>query len=164
MLGKGETRRVKDLAVTFKEYSIGQHGAENQGGMLVAAQIEVSTGGDTYTLSPAVEHSVGEDGKTLRTQRPDSLVIAGKTYFVHLKHIMADQGVVAISIPGLIDQSPEQLVLDISKKPLINFVWIGSILIMVGSLITFLRRREEMYAPQKAAQERASAIAEPSRT
>ncbi len=164
VIGKGESRRVADMVITFKGYSMGQHGAEATGGMMVAADLEISHDGMTSKASPAVEHSQNAAGETIRTQRPDSFLFHGATYPIHLDRIMADQGAVAITIPGLIQKSPEQLVLDISKKPLINFVWIGAILIMVGSLITFLRRREEMYSPQKAAQEAASTVVEPSRT
>ncbi|MBK7141526.1 MAG: cytochrome c biogenesis protein CcsA [bacterium] len=164
VIGKGESRRVGDMVITFKGYSMGQHGAETTGGMMVAAELEIAHDGTTSTASPAVEHSQDAAGETIRTQRPDSILFHGSTYPIHLDRIMADQGAVAIAIPGLIERSPEQLVLDVSKKPLINFVWIGAILIMLGSLITFLRRRDEMYSRQVAEQAQTETAVQPTRS
>ncbi len=70
----------------------------------------------------------------------------------------------AITIPGLTEVSPEKLVLDISRKPLINLVWIGAVLIMLGSLVTFIRRREEMYASAHSKVAEPAPVPQPSRT
>lgn len=164
VLTKGETRQVGDISITFKGYSMGQHGAQMEGGMMVAAQLEITNSGTTTLVEPAVEHSQNAAGETVRTPRPDSITVNGKSYVVQVERILADQGAVAIAIPGLVDKSPEKLVLDISKKPLINFVWVGAVLIMFGSLITFLRRRAEMYARKDEQVEQRSALVEPTRT
>jgi cytochrome c-type biogenesis protein CcmF len=164
VLSKGETRQVGDIAITFKGYSMGQHGAETEGGMMVAAQLEITNSGTTTLVEPAVEHSQNAAGETVRTPRPDSITVNGKSYVVQVERILADQGAVAIAIPGLVERSPEQLVLDISKKPLINFVWIGAVLIMLGSLVTFMRRRTEMYARKDERLEQRSPLVEPTRT
>jgi cytochrome c biogenesis factor len=62
-----------------------------------------------------------------------------------LVKIMADQGAVLLDIPGLTDAGTgESLVMDISRKPLINLVWVGAFLVVLGSIVVFIRRREEM--------------------
>ena len=43
---------------------------------------------------------------------------------------------------------PDQLILDISRKPLINLVWAGTTLILLGSLIVFFRRRDDLFREQ----------------
>jgi cytochrome c-type biogenesis protein CcmF len=145
VLSKGEQRQFGDLTVTFKGYTMGQHGDQAQGALSVTAQLEITAAGATTMVEPAVEHSQNATGETVRTAVPAAFTHNGLTYQVQIDRIIADQGAVAFSIPGLIDRSPEKLVLDISKKPLINLVWIGAVLIMVGTLVTFLRRREEMF-------------------
>jgi cytochrome c-type biogenesis protein CcmF len=144
---------------------MGQHGEQAEGGLRVAAQLEISANGATSTIEPAVEHTQDAAGETIRTPVPASITYNSQTYQVQLDRILADQGAVAISIPGLIDRSPEKLVLDISRKPLINLVWVGAVLIMIGSLVTFIRRREEMYATTHDSKvETKAPVSQPSRT
>ncbi|MCB0261418.1 MAG: hypothetical protein KDE62_17070, partial [Calditrichaeota bacterium] len=41
------------------------------------------------------------------------------------------------------EASPDQLLLEVSRKPFMSVLWLGSILIMAGSLIAFKRRSDE---------------------
>jgi LPXTG-motif cell wall-anchored protein len=67
-----------------------------------------------------------------------------KPLSVDISRILADQHAVAIDIPGLTEMgSPEKLVLDIAYKPVINLVWFGTTLILLGGLIVFFRRNSE---------------------
>ena len=77
--------------------------------------------------------------------RPVTFGASGE-YSMSILQILADQGAVAVNVPGLMNAGPpDRLILDISKKPFINFVWIGTTIILLGSLIVFYRRREELY-------------------
>jgi len=144
MLTKGETQRIGDFELTFREYDIGGHGDSTSGGMRVGARIEVVSGGVASSIEPSLQQGIGKDGQPASVSSPAMISAAGKTYFVELIRILADQKAIVLSIPGLTDvASPETLVLDVSKKPLINLVWGGAILTMLGTVITFIRRREE---------------------
>ncbi|RME24745.1 MAG: LPXTG cell wall anchor domain-containing protein, partial [Candidatus Zixiibacteriota bacterium] len=69
------------------------------------------------------------------------------TYAVYIEHVLADQGAVVLSVPGLAQDGPEdRLILDVSRKPLIMLVWAGTSLILLGGIIVFLRRRREVVA------------------
>jgi cytochrome c biogenesis factor len=60
---------------------------------------------------------------------------------VKLKLILADQGAVAVDIEGLTtSDKPERLLLDVSKHPFINLVWLGTTLIVLGGLFVVYRR------------------------
>jgi len=39
--------------------------------------------------------------------------------------------------------APETLILEVSRKPLIGLVWLGTIFMMIGLGITWLRRTKE---------------------
>jgi len=144
-LVKGESQKVGDFELTFREYNMGGHGDSSQSERFrVGAQIDVVAAGSTTSIEPSIEQRVGKDGQSTNTATPAMISAGGKSYFVELVRILADQKAVVLNIPGLTDvTSPETLVLDISKKPLINLVWGGAILVLIGTIITFIRRREE---------------------
>jgi cytochrome c biogenesis factor len=69
---------------------------------------------------------------------PDSNVI-------FLESVMADQGMVALSIGKKGQEGGgETLLLEVSRKPLINVLWLGTIIIMVGLFLTTWRRSKEV--------------------
>jgi len=63
---------------------------------------------------------------------------------VYLEKIDADSKSVLLRIVGTGEQGKEILILEISKKPLILLVWLGTVIIMAGVLITTLRRAKEI--------------------
>ncbi len=142
---KGESQKIGVFELTFKEYALGGHGDTSQADRFrVGARIDVVASGIPSSIEPSIEQTVGADGQATNIATPAMISGGGKTYFVELVQILADQKAVVLNIPGLTDvASPETLVLDISKKPLINLVWGGAILTLLGTVITFLRRREE---------------------
>jgi len=110
----------------------------------IGAKIDVVSGANTTSIDPSIVPGVGEDGRPANIATPAMISAGGKTYFVELVRILADQKAVVVNIPGLTDvTTPETLVLDMSKKPLINLVWGGAILTLIGTIIAFIRRREE---------------------
>ena len=63
---------------------------------------------------------------------------------VTIQHILADQAAVVLELPGLFEtEQVEQLVIDVSRKPVISLVWVGAILIVAGGLLTYRRRWAE---------------------
>lgn len=145
MLEKGTPYSHAGYSFIFHEYEMGsgQHGGNE--GMTVTAQIDVIKGSDTTRVAPGIHVPSGgsvEDAVDIPVQFGEN-----DQYSMTIKQIIADQGAVAIDIPGLkAEGPPDRLILDISKKPFINFVWIGTTLILLGSLIVFVRRREELVA------------------
>ena len=78
------------------------------------------------------------------------LTIADKTYAVDIVQISADQGIVMLDIPGLLNQKSDKLIMDLAKKPLIILVWIGTTLMLLGSLFSVFRRRSDMINASQA--------------
>lgn len=147
VLTKGETQKLGDLDLTFREYNLSQHGDSGSGGMRVGAIIDVVSSGTASSIEPSLDQKIGPDGQPANVSAPAMISTGEKTYFVELARILADQKAIVLSIPGLTDvAAPETLVLDVSKKPLINLVWVGAILTMLGTILTFIRRRQESLA------------------
>ena len=150
VLKKGEPLKQGDYTFTLSGFEIGGHEQMGASGMSVAAVIDVVDGSLTKTIRPRVLQGGGEASTSSVQSEAAALDLGGQTYQVSIVQIMADQGAVALDIPGLAsDSKPPKLILDITKKPLIILVWIGTTLILLGSLITIYRRRSELVAIEK---------------
>ena len=138
-LTKGERKRLGDYIFTFTGFLMDQHDP-SQAGLRVSAQLQIEHNNAVDTVQPALLALATEDGKSSFVDFPARFG-EDEEYEVSIERILADDGVVVLSIPDLVETgSSETLILDISRKPLINLVWIGTTLIMLGILIAFLRR------------------------
>ncbi len=142
VLTKDEPRKVDGYTMTFLGYEIGDH--SNGTGMRVTARIRAEKDGKTEVITPAVETATGSTDPNSVTNVPATLG-ADTSLIVNIGQILADQHAVALDIPGLTESgTPEKLVLDIAYKPIINLVWLGTTLLLVGGLIVFFRRNSEI--------------------
>ncbi|UCD18233.1 MAG: hypothetical protein JSV44_04795, partial [Candidatus Zixiibacteriota bacterium] len=132
-LAKGETDSLGDFTVTFVDFDMGSHDAS--GGITVAAELEVSSGGRTETARPALTSNISsKSGQLISSPVP---LLSGSGYEVRLSRVLPDEGAVMLEIPGLIEAGPpDQLILDMSLKPGINLLWLGTIIIAVGLTVT----------------------------
>jgi len=142
-LVKGEEKRVGEYAFTFIGFAMGQHDPV-QSDLRVSAQLQVEWDGVTDTVEPALVAATMEDGRSSMMDFPARFG-EDEQYEVSIEQILADEGAVVLSIPGLVeDEGSETLILDVSKKPVINLVWAGTTLILLGSALAFFRRRKEL--------------------
>ncbi|MBI5266538.1 MAG: cytochrome c biogenesis protein CcsA [candidate division Zixibacteria bacterium] len=144
ILKKGEPVVVGPVTLTFLGFEIGQH-TDTISSMKVTAKLESKSYDKTVSLAPARIHKTGPDGQPMMVSEPDLLVAGEQAYQVEIQSILADQGAVTLTIPGLSDpMSIDQLILDVSNKPLINLVWAGAFLILIGTITAFLRRHNDL--------------------
>ncbi len=143
VLVKGEMKRVGEYEITFDDFVMDQH-SDGGGHMSVGARLEVVNGSAVDTVMPVL--SMGSAGTSLQADKVVYLDTAGQ-YPVNITGIQADRGAVVLDIPGLTsDARGEQLALEISRKPLITLVWVGTTFILIGGLIAYFRRRSELEA------------------
>jgi cytochrome c-type biogenesis protein CcmF len=140
VIGQGQTKQVADWEVTFDRFAMNEHamGSEN---VRVVAHLTAVHGADTARLEPALVMESGASAlKEVAAELPGNP--SGQ---VVIKDILADQGAVVLAFPGLMeDMPPDRLIIDISKRPLINLVWLGTTIIMLGGLVVYIRRYSEM--------------------
>lgn len=139
ILKQGEPKKIDVFEFTFVDYEMGNEVVD---GMLeVKALIDVKHRDQVIRIEPGIKVSATDNSQTV--DMPASFG-ANDMIKISLDQILADQNAVAITLPDfLAQQQQEQLVLDIAKKPLINMVWAGTTLILIGAVIVFLRRKEE---------------------
>ena len=144
VLRKGEVRQFGDIELTFVGFEMGDHEQTSGGDLRVTAALSFRSGEEEVEARPAVLYGQDDHGQLVLEHLPDTVTIGNHSFDAMIDQILADQGMVALSIPALMPQGQlERLILSISKKPMINLVWAGTTLILLGTLLVFLRRREE---------------------
>jgi len=133
ILYKGQQLGIGDLGVRFVDFDLGSH--DDGGAMKVGAVLAISRD----TLTEIVTPYLNFDGSGKRSLKADLPFGEGT---VILRDIQADAGMVSLQFSGVsgIDII-DLLVLEISTKPLINFIWLGLIMICVGTIISYFHRR-----------------------
>jgi cytochrome c-type biogenesis protein CcmF len=124
-LAKGDSNRAFGLDIKFIDYKMDSH--DKSGAMGVGASLEITDGDSVYNVVPYFH--AGTDGEAY-IKIPNSL------YRIYLDRILADDKKIIIDVVGIGDLS-----LEISRKPLINLVWLGSVIIVFGSILAYFKRK-----------------------
>ncbi len=139
VLHKGESAKVGDFNIKFVTFDMTAH--ESTSGVSVGATLEVQYGGKTETVTPHLVSNpdAAQDARNMISQ--PAHLFTGQNYDVHLERVNASDGSVALSIPGLIESgAPDRLILDVSRKPAINVLWFGTMLIFFGMIVVIYNR------------------------
>jgi cytochrome c-type biogenesis protein CcmF len=150
VLRKGESVERGGLTFTFAEFEVGGHDDMGESGMSVAANLTVARGDEIQWIHPKVIQVHDEHGHASVVDEPASFNFGDSYYEATILQIMADQGMVVLDVPGLVmASSPDRLILDVSKKPMISLVWVGTTLLLLGSIASVYRRRSELVRTDK---------------
>jgi cytochrome c-type biogenesis protein CcmF len=137
VLGRGETQEVAGYRVRFERFVAGSMTGDL---IQVGVRLQVNRGEHSEVLTPML--SVDKDGR--RTVTPASTK-DGALQFSILGISATDAAVMlAVSGKGVGGEAVEVAGVDLSTKPLINFVWLGTVLILIGGLLSVYRRGKEL--------------------
>ncbi len=161
-LGKGESGVVDGLKLTFLRFDMSGH-TESDQAMVVGAALDVET-------APIVGASPGSTGASLGTVTPSlGFTAAGNSYndavvpvpggapvALRLTAIDATRGTATIRAifmgqaeDGSIGSSPTSaIMLEVSLKPFASLLWIGSIVLVLGTIIALIRRARAAREPR----------------
>jgi len=107
--------------------------------MRVGATLEITHESEKQFLTPAIVMGGTQTEDSLRV-----ILLPGGEGHLVLERINADDKSVTLN---LIQTNPRPgknlLVLEVSRKPLINVLWLGTVLIMAGLLIVTYKRAKE---------------------
>jgi cytochrome c-type biogenesis protein CcmF len=137
-LEKGETRQVGETKYTFVDFD------QQMGEVVrVAARLRVEIGGRTVPARPMLEVNMGTG---TRNSIPDYLPGGGS---VQIAAVDPKNGRVALAVPGMArGRDGDVLAIEVSTKPLINLVWIGSVLMLGSALMSVIRRILDLGRPE----------------
>ena len=106
----------------------------------MGAILEVEKNGQQETLVPAITI-----GRTEGDQAKSKVQLPGGEDYLILRKIDADRKMIDLSLVLSAEEtSGDLLILNVSKKPLINLYWLGTILILLGLIIATYRRSKEI--------------------
>jgi cytochrome c-type biogenesis protein CcmF len=141
-IAKGETKEIRGYQVNFTEFKMTPH--EDGRNFKVGAVLHIVKGDFHHTVTPVM--LMGSEG---RQSKP--AVIQPKSAYnpeitVTLNNLNADTKMVELAFTGVGEAEavthdhPEQLVVEFSQKPFMTILWIGTILLVLGTLISLSQR------------------------
>jgi cytochrome c-type biogenesis protein CcmF len=141
-ISKGEVSTVGPYQIMFERFDVGQHA--QMGTMMVGAVLKVTLDGKTEEIIPKL--TFNEHGE--RQPIPADLPMPGGMTSVKPQIAMTGLSVedkqIVLELIGFNQHMSatalQQLVVDISVKPLMMVVWTGVVLIILGTLIAWRKR------------------------
>jgi cytochrome c-type biogenesis protein CcmF len=147
-LSKGETKQVGSVKYTFEDFD-----REMGAVVRIAARLTVETGGRTAPARPVLEVNT-ESG--MQNQIPAYLPGGAS---ITIARVDPATGRVALEVPGLGGgkEVGSILAVEVSTKPFINLVWVGSVLMLASAFMVVARRGLDLAAHKAAAKAPATA-------
>ena len=140
---KGETKDIGGYQVNFIRFDMSQH---QTGGMAVGAVLNVTFEGKTQEIIPQLTFNERGERKPIPADLPtlNQMGSYATKPQIALTAISVEEKKIMLELLGFSQHigtpQVQELVVDISIKPLMMVVWTGVVLIMVGTLIAWRRR------------------------
>ena len=142
VLSKGETLAYKGLSITFDDFDLSDFDPE-AGRINFGVVFSVEHEGRSIEVVPTFRGGMGGEPQVTPAMVPGT---GGIT--LSPGRIDAEGGTVQLQVfdPALSPEaaSSASLVVDVSTKPLISLVWIGTILVVVGIVMAMALRRKDI--------------------
>ncbi len=134
-LKEGEAKQIGDLAVKFNGFKKVDMKEMMAGKVTVFAELDVTRKGNTRAVSPGL--SMRRDGQVAGIDA----AVPGSARAISLRHISRETGKIVLFVEPAPDARipADSVIVDISFKRLIVLVWIGTVLITVGTAIPLRR-------------------------
>ncbi len=137
-MAKGQTETLGEYKVTFRNFRMdGEMGKE---GMRIAAIVDVARGDKRWTVEPAAQMAAGG-----MAARPAT--VPGTEMVLGLAGIQVPKAVLQVrgfepTVPGA-PPPRETATFQVSTKPGINLIWLGTLMILAGGTLATRRRARE---------------------
>jgi cytochrome c-type biogenesis protein CcmF len=147
-LAKGDSGQIGDVTVRFVSFDLQAEGnamAQMAAGkpVVIGAAVEITRGGKTAQLKPLYQlnPATGEVSSA-----PAELPGGGQ---ISVSGIDASNGAVRLDVAGV--ATPARLSVDVTHKPLIQLVWGGLYIVLIGGLMSTVNRVREARLRDKLA-------------
>jgi cytochrome c-type biogenesis protein CcmF len=141
-LSKGQTKEIQGYQVKFTEFQMTPH--EDGRNFQVGAVLHVVKGEHHHTVTPLL--LMGSEGRKIKPAIIHQKTAYSPEISVTLNNLNADTKMVELVFSGLgEDEAADhdhsaQLVVEFSQKPFMSILWFGTILLLIGTLISFSQR------------------------
>ncbi len=137
ILKKEQSKYIYGFKVHFHAFRMQQDTVTNA--FTIGADLNIESGTNAYQLTPSIR--IGNSGRVsvpvkLRLESGTEIKILLASFNANTKEVVLKfEGFAASS--GKKQENTEQLIVEVSKKPFMNVLWLGTILIISGTLIAF---------------------------
>jgi cytochrome c-type biogenesis protein CcmF len=145
-LSKGQKKKFAGYDVRFSTFDMDTHQQEN-GEFRVAAVIQFTKGTQSFEVKPAIVlRGKEQEYEPAQLPKRDEQGTPGK---ILLSGINPEKKSIQLSFDGWlkegdIKETPNQVVVEVSNKPLMSVLWLGTILLTLGTLLAMRRRTMEL--------------------
>ncbi|MDZ4724111.1 MAG: cytochrome c biogenesis protein CcsA [candidate division Zixibacteria bacterium] len=140
-LKKGESATIEKYTFTFFRFDMGGTHGSTSDEMSAKALVTVSYDGIEESMTPSLSvlgNQVKPEAVSFDNSR-GSVVIAG---------VRPEDGGVMLAIAGdfvpVAEAKPATLVVELSRKPLIQLFWIGTMVAFLGGILSMFKRRKKL--------------------
>jgi cytochrome c-type biogenesis protein CcmF len=154
-LAKGETGQVGGMQVKFVRFDLQAQGGNAIAAMsagqpvTIGAAVEVTQGGQTTALMPLYRINPA----TSSVDTPPMPLPGGGA--IMISGINATNGAVQFDVSGV--PNPAKLSIDVTRKPLIQLVWGGFYIVLLGGILAAVHRFRQMRVLERVAEAKAKA-------
>jgi len=153
-LVKGQSERIGDVEVRFVKFNLDMDGnalvAMRQGKtVVIGAELAITKNGRTSSLTPVYRLNAASGSAE---SPPTPLPGGGEVY---VSGINANSGAVQLDLSGV--SNPAKLSIDVTQKPLIQLVWGGLYVVLIGGVLTLIQRFRQMRVMEAIEETRAGA-------
>jgi cytochrome c-type biogenesis protein CcmF len=155
--GSRSIQMQRGTAVPFGEASLTFTGFDREGmktteeGMQVLALVEVRQGAESETVTLPL---IMAEGGHVHGHPVDLAVLPGGK--LTLERIAVEQGLILVRAERPVSGPSQTLTVEVSTKPFINFLWVGTLLLPLGCVMAVARRSVEVRAAAAARAEAAA--------
>jgi cytochrome c-type biogenesis protein CcmF len=138
-LGKGEVYEIAGYTIRFVGFDVPQHAAT--GPATVGAVLEITPTQEAMMVLTPTLLIDSDQRQEVPVQIPNHSPAQ-----IALQDFDPDNGLVALAITGLEGlpaPTPAEATIAVSRKPAINLLWLGIVVLAAGTIIALLRRRRE---------------------
>lgn len=148
---KGETKDVGGASVTFVDFDfsdVEKGKMLEQGEFSIGVMLDVTKDGSTERIRPEMKNSGGSVSYVPAKSTLTGLEIVIARMQPNREDKSKSTVELTIAHPNQGDEEPkgEALIVEASVKPYINLVWMGTVTLLVGFLLTIVRRVQEARA------------------
>jgi cytochrome c-type biogenesis protein CcmF len=141
-LTKGETKEIQGYRVNFTEFNMTPH--EDGRNFQVGAVLHIVKGDFHQTVTPFI--LIGSDGRHSQPATIQTESEQGPEVSVTLNNLNADEKMIELVFNGLDETEPvdhdhtEQVMVEFSKKPFMSILWLGTVILIIGTFVSFIQR------------------------
>ena len=143
VIAKGEAKNYAGYNIVFSAFDLEEH--QERGEFRVAAVLKFEKDGHSFERAPAlllkgretVNQPAGLPGTGADDKEGARVILAG---------INAGQKNIKLAFEGLgtVEKAPQRVAMEISTKPMMSILWLGTIVLTLGSIMAMRRRGLEL--------------------